>query len=229
MIHALDVRPARGGGGGRSASIECPPAVPSPRVAELLSQYFRIAFLAGRPQDLPGGQTQMRIGLGLAATTYLLALAGTDGIGDALVHVAIDLGGTALALRLALSMVGHPGRFEQAFGGLCGASAFVNTAAIPVYLSAPPDGTAGVSAGGALAGFALLVWSLSLLAHVLRHTFEIGLGTSIGIAFVWFLLLLSVVGAVLPPEPVPPVDPYALAAPPSVPPSVPERHVVAML
>ena len=198
-------------------------------MAELLSQYFRIAFLAGRPQDLPGGRTQMRIGLGLAATTYLLALAGTDGIGDALVHVAIDLGGTALALRLALSMVGHPGRFEQAFGGLCGASAFVNTAAIPVYLSAPPDGTAGVSAGGALAGFALLVWSLSLLAHVLRHTFEIGLGTSIGIAFVWFLLLLSVVGAVLPPEPVPPVDPYALAAPPSVPPSVPERHVVAML
>ena len=190
-------------------------------MAELLNQYFRIALLAGRPQDLPGGATQMKIGVAFAATTYLLALASTNGIGNAIAHVVIDLGGTALALRIALAMIGHPGRFEQAFGGLCGASAFVNAVAIPVYMSAPQDAAAGMSAGGALAGFALLVWSLSVLAHVLRHTFEIGLGASIGIAFVWFVVLVGVMDAVLPPEPAAVVDPYEA--------SVPEWRTVAML
>lgn len=190
-------------------------------MAELLRQYFRIAFLAGRPQDLPGGAAQMQIGIALAATTYLVALSGTSGLGRAVMHVVIDLGGTALALRIALAVVGHPGRFEQAFGGLCGASAFVNTAAVPVYMQTPPDGTVEISAGGALAGFALLVWSLSVLAHVLRHTFELRLGTSIGVAFVWFIVLVGIMDAVLPPEPPPSADPYEASAP--------ERPAVAML
>jgi len=177
-------------------------------VAELLRQYFRIAVLAGRPQDLPGGATQMQVGIALAASTYLVALAGSGEIGRSVVHVVIDLGGTALALRVALAMVGHPGRFEQAFGGLCGASAVINVAAVPVYLGRSPDGSMELSPGGALAGFALLVWSLSLLAHVLRHTFELRLVASIGIAFVWFIVLVGIMDAVSPPPPPPSVEPF---------------------
>ena len=166
-------------------------------MAELLRQYFRIAFLMGRPQDLPGGSVQLWIGVALAGVTYLVALAGIHGLGRSIAHVVLDLGCTALAFRVALALVGHPGRFEQAFGGLCGASAWVNAAAVPIYLSRSLG--AQISAADALAEFVLLVWSLSLLAHVLRHTFGLGLGVSIAVAFAWVVVLVSVMGTVLPP------------------------------
>ena len=55
-------------------------------MAALLRQYFRIAFLMGRPQDLPGGADQLRIGVALAALTYVVALLGVHGLGRALAH-----------------------------------------------------------------------------------------------------------------------------------------------
>jgi len=167
-------------------------------VFELFRQYFRIAVLAGRPQELPGGATQMQVGVAVAVVTYLAALGSFHGLGRAVTHVVLDLGFTALTLRVALSLVGHPGRFEQAFGGLCGASAVINLAAVPVYLSRPTGPGGEVSANGALAEFALLVWSLTLLAHVVRHTFEVRLVTSVGIAFLWLIVLVGIMEAMLP-------------------------------
>ena len=43
-------------------------------MSALLRQYFDIAFLMGRPQDLPGGDAQMRIGIALAFVTYVIAV-----------------------------------------------------------------------------------------------------------------------------------------------------------
>ena len=183
------------------ATIDAPFRLPPSRVAELLRQYFRIAFLMARPQDLPGGRVQMQIGVALAFATYLIAMAGPYGIGRSLLHVLLDLGCTALALHVALALVGHPGRFEQAFGGLCGASAFVNAAAVPIYHSRPPLVDGAFAPAPAFAEFVLLVWSLSLLGHVLRHTFELRLGTSIGIAFVYVVVLTAVMEALLPGPP----------------------------
>ena len=177
------------------ATIGPPSHPPSSRVAELLRQYFRIAFLMGRPQDLPGGPAQLRIGVTLAFLTYLIALTGNFGLARSLLHVLLDLGCTALALWVALSLVGHPGRFEQAFGGLCGASAFVNAAAVPIYLGRAPAVEGGAPS---LAEFVLLVWSLSLLGHVLRHAFELRLGTGIGLAFVYVLAMTALMDALLP-------------------------------
>ena len=169
-------------------------------MAELLRQYFRIAFLMGRPQELPGGRAQLQIGVVLAFATYMVALLGVYGFGRSLLHVLLDLGCTGLGIRVALILVGHPGRFEQAFGGLCGASAFVNVAAVPIYLDRPPAGT--VEAAPALAEFVLLVWSLSLLAHVLRHTFGVRLSIGIGIAFLYVIVLTTLMEVLLPlPEP----------------------------
>ena len=174
-------------------------------VAELLRQYFRIAFLMGKPQDLPGGSTQMRVGLALAATTYLLALIGTESAARIIIHIVLDLGCTALVFQLGLSLIGHPGRFEQAFGGLCGASAFVNLVAIPVYHGRgrgfDPAATAEAPDAGIVAfgEFVLLVWSLSLLAHVLRHTFDLRLAVSILAAFAYVITLVTLLSVLLPP------------------------------
>jgi len=40
-----------------------------------MRQYFNIAFLMGKPQDLPSGAEQMKAGIAFALITYVLALA----------------------------------------------------------------------------------------------------------------------------------------------------------
>lgn len=163
---------------------------------ELIQQYFNIAFLMGKPQDLPAGNNQMVIGICLALVTYVMALAIPYGVGRALFTAFIDLGCTAVLLSVALVSTGYKGRFEQAFGGLCGSSAFINLAAVPIYNLRGSDPS--VSSTGALADFVLLVWGITLLGHIIRHTFELKIAMSVIIAFAYLILLSSLVSAFLP-------------------------------
>ena len=177
---------------------------------ELLHQYFNIAFLMGKPQDLPGGKEQLKIGVLMALVTYVMALAVPYGIFRALLQAAIDLGCTALALHVALSVMGKKPRFDQAFGGLCGASAFINLAAVPLYSLRPQASAvqAASSSLSVLADFVLLVWGLSLLAHVIRHTFEVSMVISVVISFVYFLVLSTLIASLIP---MPTVEPAVVS------------------
>jgi len=167
-------------------------------VSALLHQYFNIAFLMGKPQDLPGGREQLKLGVVFALVTYVMALVVPYGIGRAFLQAILDLSCTALVMHLALTLMGYQNRFEQAFGGLCGASAFVNLAALPLYAMRPYGPDAQVSSTGMLADFVLLVWGMSLLGHVIRHTFEVSMVVSIVISFVFFIILSSFMSALLP-------------------------------
>ena len=164
----------------------------------LLHQYFNIAFLMGKPQDLPGGKEQMKVGVVLALVTYIMALAVPYGIGRAFMQAIVDLSCTALILHLALSLMGFKNRFDQAYGGLCGASAFINLAALPLYTLRPYGPETQVSSISMLADFVLLVWGLSLLGHVIRHTFEVSMVISIIVSFVYFILLSTFMATLLP-------------------------------
>lgn len=154
----------------------------------------------GKPQDLPAGDAQMRMGIALALITYILALAVPYGLGRSLMQALIDLACSGGVMWTALHLVGRKERFEQAFGGLCGASMFINLAALPLYSMRPAANSNASMAG--LADFVLLVWGLSLLAHVVRHTFEVKLPVSILISFIYFILLSSIIAALMP-APVP--------------------------
>jgi len=178
-------------------------------LAELLRQYFNIAFLMGRPQDLPVGVDQMKIGIVLALLTYTLALAIPFNVGRALAHAVVDIGFTAVVLYAALATTGRLERFQQSFGGYCGSSAVINAAAIPLYLSASAT---GVNDNVGLAGsaqFLLIVWSLSLLALIIRHTFEVGIASSVLLAFCWIVVLINVMAYALPSQQVTTFEPQA--------------------
>jgi len=180
------------------------------RLAELLRQYFNIAFLMGRPQDLPVGVNQMKIGIFFALLTYTLALASLYDIGRALAHAVVDIGFTAVVLYAALAMTGRLERFQQSFGGYCGSSAVINAAAIPLYLSLSASGAnANVGLAGS-AQFLLIVWGLSLLALIIRHTFEVGIASSVLLAFCWIVVLINLMDYALPSQQVTTSEPQAL-------------------
>ena len=173
---------------------------------ELLHQYFNIAFLMGKPQDLPAGREQMKIGVALAFVTYVAALAIPYGISRAIFQALIDLACTAMIMHVALTVMNLRPRFEQAFGGLCGASAFINLAALPLYAFRPTVVASETASAGNLADFVLLVWGLSLLGHVIRHTFEIKMFISIVVSFVYFILLSTLISMLMPLPPVTPAE-----------------------
>ena len=163
----------------------------------LLQQYFNIAFLMGKPQDLPAGREQMQIGVGLALVSYVMAVAVPFGVERAFLQAFVDLACTGVAIWIALSIVGHTSRFEQAFGGLCGASTFINLAALPLF-AMRPDSTDSVMVTSTVADFVLLVWGLSLMAHVIRHTFEVRMFVSVVMSVAFFIVLSAVVASLWP-------------------------------
>lgn len=162
-------------------------------LAELFRQFFYLAFLMRRPQDVRGGEATLFVGVSAGLLTYVLAAASLYGFGPALYRAVIDMTMTGIALWAALRLTGKGDRFTQAFGGYCGAVAFVNAVAIPVY------GT-GNAVGGdvGFADFILLVWNLSLLGHVIRHTFEVRLPIGVLAAFVYVIVLTGLLGVIAP-------------------------------
>jgi len=168
-------------------------------VFALLKQYFDIAFLMGKPQDLPAGQNQLYVAILLNFLTYVLALVSHVGFGKAAMHAALDISITSLCLYLALMFTSQLPRLQQALGAICGAGAILNFAGIPMLqLTQTPVGQEP-STIAVLTHFVLLVWSLSLVGHVLRHTFNIRMSTSIIAAVVYYLFIISVFAVVFPP------------------------------
>ncbi|MBX2836342.1 MAG: hypothetical protein KTR35_05775 [Gammaproteobacteria bacterium] len=166
-------------------------------MAALLTQYFNIAFLMAKPQDLPAGSNQLTIALSLSFTSYVLASLTHYGFAQSVGTAFVDLALSGLLIYVALVALGRTERFYQAYGALAGAGAVLNTAAIPLFLVRSEE-QASLTAG--LADFVLLVWSLSLLAHVIRHTFEVRMLFSVVLAFCYFLFVVSLLSTLWPPD-----------------------------
>jgi len=170
----------------------------STHLTALLQQFFNIAFLMGKPQDLPGGNDTLRIGFFLGFVSYLISHLFVSNLGEAIVQALVDFGGVALVFYVGLSLTNHKARFAQAYGGLCGATMFLHLAAIPVFWAAPAPGDPA-SAVTEFGYFLLLVWSLSLFAHVFRHTFDTNITVSILASLAWLFLFMAILSVVAPP------------------------------
>lgn len=153
----------------------------------------------GKPQDLPPGENQLYVAIVLNFVTYVMALTSRIGIGKAAMHALLDISITGLILYLALMFTSLLPRLQQALGAICGAGAVLNLAATPMILFSQTPAGQEPDKIAVLSHFVLLVWSLSLVGHVLRHTFNIRMSTSIVAAVVYYLFIISVFELVFPP------------------------------
>ncbi len=145
------------------------------------------------PQVIPAGERPFHIGVLSAVVTYVAALAVDFGIGYAFARAVVDISVSGAALWAFLRMNGRQARFQQAYGAYCGAVAFPNAAALVLY--------SGGAAGGqafSIADFVLLVWNLSLLGHVIRHSFELRMSLSIVAALGYVYMITSLLFLLLP-------------------------------
>jgi len=154
----------------------------------------------GKPQDLPAGRNQLQIAVVLNFVTYVLALVRFDGVGKASLHAAIDIACVAALFYVGLSFTKQLARFNQAFGAICGANAILNLFGLLLFSLTINEDVASSPQLAQLSLFVLIVWTLTLLAHVLRHTFNLRIFNSVMAALVYYLFILQLLSFISPAE-----------------------------
>jgi len=165
----------------------------------LFNTWFSIAFLMGKPHDHPGDQHSVFIAVIAAVLSFILAMSAVTELSSAVGLALLDVAFAAVCLRAALQMVDRPQRFSQAFGAYCGASTVLNLASMIMLntLTSPTSAAGGLSLATVFQ-FVYLVWGISMVAHILRFTFEITLPASIVSAAGYLILSMYLVGLIFP-------------------------------
>lgn len=162
----------------------------------LIRFFFDLCLLRRAPQDLPASTTLFWVVLAAALTVGLaVGLAAGLPLGASLIQDILETGLMLGALYAGLYFTRHPGRFIQAASALLGTSALISLAAL-IPLSLNPTGSEETDAAalGAVLLLALMVWSVVVAGHILRHTFGITLTQGAAIAVSFQILAIALLG-----------------------------------
>jgi hypothetical protein len=164
-------------------------------VSRLLQLFIDICLLRAKPQDLPASSFLFWLTLAATlATAVPLLIISFENPAPALAAATMDVALILIFLRGGLYFLKLESRFLQTASAIFGSGAILNLVAVPIHLMV------GVESGsdvllllGNLLNLLLLIWSLVVLGHILRHSLDIHLGGGIAIAVVYFVLILLLV------------------------------------
>jgi hypothetical protein len=161
----------------------------------LISFFFQICLLRKAPQDLPASSALLGVTF-LADLLTGAVLAASAGLspGQGLVQGLLDVAFMLALLYGALRLLDRLPRFQQTATALLGSGALLGFMAV-VPLSLLPRGGEGEPPGAAVLLFlGLIVWSILVTGHIVRHTFDLRLGQGVGIAVIYNFFAYSLVG-----------------------------------
>lgn len=149
----------------------------------LLKLFFDLCLLRAKPQDVPASSGALGVALGAYGAVSVL-LASTDlTLERAVPYALVDTLILALLTHGVLRMRRYSARFPQTLTALAGSGALLGLAAWPVTLSPEPS----------LLLLVMVIWSLAVSAHILRHALAVALLPailiSLGFVLVGFLML----------------------------------------
>jgi len=165
----------------------------------LITIWFDICLLHAGPQDLPASRNLL--GLTLAAyvlVSFLISASSATplvGLQIAVLDLLLLAGFAALTLYLLNKLP----RLGQTLSALAGTGALLGLIALPVVravLQVPQDAQA--SPVMLLSWFALLLWSLLVTAHIMRHAMSSSLIAGAGVSILYVLVSYAVISTVFP-------------------------------
>jgi len=140
---------------------------------------------------LPANPATLQLAVTLSFLTYVIATWQVYTPGSAIGHALLDIALAGSVLYSALSLADKSARFSQAFSGLCGANAVLNALTIPVIYSRVNNAEAEAQQAH-LIDFFFLVWSISVVAHIVRYSFDTNIPISISASVGYIILALYV-------------------------------------
>jgi len=168
-------------------------------VQALIRFFVELCALRRTPQQLPASEVLLAVVLAVDLVAGLLVgLMAGQGPGTSLLQGVAEIALMLGALQLALRIVKHPRRFLQAATALLGSGALIGLLAlIPLSMNPTGSATTDLAALGAVLFLALVVWSLVVTGHILRHTFDLTLGQGAAIAVAFEILAVALIGSLL--------------------------------
>ncbi len=151
-------------------------------MSALFNYFVNLCLLRAAPQDLPGSSALLGVIFVINASIGTLLMATTKlGPGLALVESVFELGLMLGVLRIALFLRGHPDRFNQSATAVMGSGILMSLLALPLLAGGVASG-GEVGEGGVMLLLGMVVWSVVILGHILRHTFDLTPGQGVAVA-----------------------------------------------
>ena len=151
---------------------------------QTVSQFFRIVLLKSPPQDLPASTGVLYLSVMMAFLVGVMRYAIVGGGYWSLLRSVLEVAVPGAILFFILTCFKLPARFNQSFSALCGSSAIIYLLALPVlpaFYAAASNDSYDLSVYLIIA---LDVWSLVVVAYILKHTLDVGFVTGVSLAIV---------------------------------------------
>jgi len=163
---------------------------------DLTRFFWQLCLLRRTPGDLPRSPWLLQWLLLLNLLINTLLGVPVFGPGASLLAALVELLLSAGLLFAALQVRGRAERWLQSYAALLGAGVVLGGIAL-VYRNLL--GLAGVEMA-ALPDLMLFVWSIVVMAHVLRHALDIGLAASVLIVLAYTMFLFGLIAQWFAPE-----------------------------
>jgi len=165
----------------------------------VLWKLLEICLLRAGPQDLPGSPRFLVVTLIGYFLVDLLISRLSFSFGAAVGVSTLDVLLLAAFTQLLLRGVTKLERFNQTLAAMAGTGQLLGLLAWPLIQGLTAAQAAGESAAGlALAWLVVLVWSLLVLGHILRHALSVSLMTGVGVGVLYSLVSVMIVRVVFP-------------------------------
>jgi hypothetical protein len=167
----------------------------------LITIWLDLCLLRAGPQDLPVSQVLLWLSAGAyLLVSFLLSVSGYPP-GEALLVALVDLGLLIAFAAALLYLWGKTERLNQTLTALAGSGALLGLIALPLVQVL----FAGQEAGQVppfiiLLWFLLYGWSLLVVTHITRHALSISFPFALGIAIVYTLVAMQIIGVLFPVE-----------------------------
>jgi len=164
-------------------------------VSALLTLFLDLCRLRAAPQDLPASRTLLWAS---ALAAIVSAPPGDEGVLSGWIAAGLQVALLGLFVHTLLGLQNLPERWDQTGTAVFGTTALINLMAWPIvlwYYRVPEPEAAFIPS---LLGVLLSCWYIAVLAHILRHALELGLGAALMLSVGCMLLLLAVTLLVFP-------------------------------
>lgn len=138
----------------------------------LFNLFLDICLFRKGPKDVPASAALLKVCLLAYGLSGLLVLILSTPAPVAILQVLLDLVLLSGLLHLALILRRHPQRFEQALSALTGTGALMAVLALPLMSWIVHPSSDSIVELPLTLLLALMVWSIAIMAHILRQTFE---------------------------------------------------------
>ncbi|WP_428623575.1 hypothetical protein [Sedimenticola sp.] len=166
----------------------------------LINLFVDICLLRAGPQDLPVASFLVTLTLVLNLMTGTVVIVGHfSSVVPAVLAQLLDLLLLAFLVRLGLQYQRRSARFTQAISALFGCGVLINLVAMPLQLMIGQDPRVSPMGGlGVLLYVVLVIWGMVVIAHILRHTFQIRFGNAMLLSIGYFMLINWLVEMIFP-------------------------------